>query len=193
MPIIRIPVNTPATASAPPPPPQQPAAPPPPPPPPLAPPPPPILAQTGSYQDDSLITTANAKVYYYKIDLYNTKTNIYGESTEKWYYPPYEVRCFIDRGAIANADTEYGVDISQTVTVTVPIGMFASASVNMTPEVGDIFMEQEKYYEVNSIDRQFITVPGTESVLGTPGYVVTYVISAYLTRTSKLNLVKYSM
>ena len=63
----------------------------------------------------------------------------------------------------------------------------------MTPEVGDIFMEQEKYYEVNSIDRQFITVPGTESVLGTPGYVVTYVISAYLTRTSKLNLVKYSM
>ena len=71
--------------------------------------------------------------------------------------------------------------------------MFASASVNMTPEVGDIFMEQEKYYEVNSIDRQFITVPGTESVLGTPGYVVTYVISAYLTRTSKLNLVKYSM
>ena len=192
MPIIRIPVSTPVTASIPPPPPP-PAAPPPPPPPPQAPPPPSILAQTGSYQDDSLITTANAKVYYYKIDLYNTKTNIYGESTEKWYYPPYEVRCFIDRGAIANADTEYGVDISQTVTVTVPIGMFASASVNMTPEVGDIFMEQEKYYEVNSIDRQFITVPGTESVLGTPGYIVTYVISAYLTRTSKLNLVKYSM
>ena len=192
----RIPTGSPTATPIPTPMPSPPPSPTPPPPPPSPSPTHPIPTSpplTGSYQDDVLVTAANAKVFYYKIDLYNTKTNIYGESTEKWYYPPYEVRCFIDRGAIANADTEYGVDISQTVTVTVPIGMFASASVNMTPEVGDIFMEQEKYYEVNSIDRQFITVPGTESVLGTPGYVVTYVISAYLTRTSKLNLVKYSM
>jgi hypothetical protein len=63
----------------------------------------------------------------------------------------------------------------------------------MTPEVGDVFMEQEKYYEVSSIDRQFITIPGTDFSLGTPGEIVTYAISAYLTRTSKLNLVKYSM
>ena len=141
----------------------------------------------------SVLTIGRGLGNYYKVDLYNTKTNIYGESTEKWYYPPYEIGCFIDRGVITNTDTEYGVDVSQTVTITVPIGTFASSSVNMTPEVGDIFTEQEKYYEVSSIDRQFVTIPGTTSTLGTPGTIVTYVISAYLTRTSKLNLVKYSM
>jgi hypothetical protein len=180
---IRTPIPTPPPSPSPPPPPPSPS---PTPPIPTSPP------LTGSYQGSSLATAANAKVFYYKIDLYNTKTNIYGESTEKWYYPLYEVRCFIDRGAITNTDTEYGVDVSQIVTITVPIDIFASASVNMTPEVGDIFMEQEKYYEVSSIDRQFITIPGTISSLGTPGYIVTYVISAYLTRTSKLNLIKYS-
>ena len=139
MPIIRIPVNTPTTASAPPPPPQQPAAPPPPPPPPLAPPPPPILAQTGSYQDDSLITTANAKVYYYKIDLYNTKTNIYGESTEKWYYPPYTLNCNVERSDITFTDTEYGVDENQTINVFVTTDELYKN--NITPEVGDIFVD----------------------------------------------------
>ena len=191
MPIIRIPVVTPPSQGPTPPapnPPSPPPAPPAPPPSPDPPLPPPI---TGSYQDSVLITAANAKVYYYKIDLYNTKANMYGESVEKWYYPPYEIGCFIDRGAITNTDTEYGVDVSQTVTVTVPIGTFATASINMTPEVGDVFMEQEKYYEVSSIDRQFITIPGTASVTGTPGYIVTYVISAYLARISKLNLIKY--
>jgi hypothetical protein len=183
-----LPTNTP-----PPPPPPSPTPPPPPPSPSPTPPTPSSPPITGSYQDEVMVTAANAKVFYYKIDLYNTKTNIYGESTEKWYYPPYEIGCFIDRGAITNTDTEYGVDVSQTVTITVPIGTFASSSVNMTPEVGDVFMEQEKYYEVSSIDRQFVTVPGTTSALGTPGYIVTYAISAYLTRTSKLNLVKYSM
>lgn len=168
------------------------STPPPAPTPPPTPPPPTNPPISGSYQDDVLVTASNAKVFYYKIDLYNTKTNIYGESIDKWYYPPYEIKCFIDRGAITNTDTEYGVDVSQTVTITVPVGTFATASINMTPEVGDVFMEQEIYYEVSSIDRQFITIPGTDASLGTPGYIVTYVISAYLTRTSKLNLIKYS-
>jgi hypothetical protein len=26
--------------------------------------------------------------------LYNTKSNLYGESTEKWYYPPYTLNFF---------------------------------------------------------------------------------------------------
>ena len=43
--------------------------------------------------------------------------------------------------------------------------------------------------------RQFITMPGTGGTtsVGTPGQIILYVLSAYLTRTSKLNLIKYNM
>ena len=139
------------------------------------------------------IRFSNMKVGYFKLDLNNTIANLYGEAIEKWYYPPVEVRCLIERGTFTNTDTEFGVDINQTVTVTIPVTYLKE--INFIPEVGDIITDQERYYEVNSVDRQFVTLPGTgtsESVIGTPGQIILFVLSAYLTRTSKLNLVKYS-
>jgi hypothetical protein len=144
---------------------------------------------------DSQINYSNQKVGYFKIDLYNTKSNLYGESIEKWYYPPIEVKCLLERGDFTNTDTEYGVDTNQTITVTVSKTEFET-TYNFTPEVGDIITDQERYYEINSIDRKFVTLPGTgtsASTVGTPGLIVLYVLSAYLTRTSKLNLIKYSV
>jgi len=144
---------------------------------------------------DNQISYSNQKVGYFKIDLYNTKPNLYGESTEKWYYPPIEVKCLLERGEFTNTDTEYGVDTTQTITVTVSKTEFET-TYNFTPEVGDIITDQERYYEVSSIDRKFVTLPGTgtsASTVGTPGLIVLYVLSAYLTRTSRLNLIKYSL
>jgi hypothetical protein len=137
------------------------------------------------------------KVGYFKIDLYNTKPNLYGEAVEKWYYPPIEIKCLLERGVVTNVDTEYGVDVNQTLTITVSKTEFET-TYKFTPEVGDIVSDQEKYYEINSIDRQITTLPGastnaTTTAGNTPGQVILYVLSAYLTRTSKLNIVKYSM
>ena len=164
-------------------------------------PPAPALPPTGSAVPNYFIEQAtaitarfsNMKVGYFKLDLINTKSNLYGESLEKWYFPPVEVRCLIERGTFTNTDTEYGVDTNQTITVTLPVTNLQD--LNFTPEVGDIITDQERYYEVSSVDRQFLTLPGTgisESTIGTPGQIVLFVASAYLTRTSKLNLVKYS-
>ena len=136
---------------------------------------------------------SNQKVGYFKIDLYKTKVNMYGESTEKWYYPPFEIRCLIDRGEFAYTDTEYGPDVNQTIKVT--ISRIALEEVGITPEVGDILTDQEKYYQVNTVDRSFITIPGSGdagSSLGTPGQIVLYTLGAYLTRTTNLNLIQYS-
>jgi hypothetical protein len=136
------------------------------------------------------INNTNQRVGYFKIDLYNTKPNLYGEAVEKWYYPPVEVKCMLERGDVTNVDTEYGVDVNQTLTIKVPIDTFQT-TYNFTPEVGDIVSESERYYEVSSINRSVITIPS-----GTPGGIasqtIMYVLSAYLTRTSKLNLIKYS-
>ena len=136
------------------------------------------------------INNTNERVGYFKIDLYNTKANLYGESTEKWYYPPVEVKCLLERGDVTNTDTEYGVDVSQTLTIKVPIDTFQT-TYNFTPEVGDIVSESERYYEISSVNRTVITIPGGTSG-GVASQTIMYILSAYLTRTSKLNLVKYS-
>ena len=190
--------GTPATPNYPPVVPPQPPTPRPAPPTPQAPPTGSVIVAGGGAvvnNLDSQIKYSNQKIGYFKIDLYNTKPNLYGESTEKWYYPPIEVKCLLERGEFTNTDTEYGVDTTQTLTVTVSKTEFET-TYNFTPEVGDIITDQERYYEVNSIDRKFVTLPGTgtsASIIGEPGLIVLYVLSAYLTRTSRLNLIKYSV
>jgi hypothetical protein len=141
------------------------------------------------------INFSNMKVGYFKIDLYKTTVNMYGEATEKWYYPPFEVKCLIERGDFAYSDTEYGPDVNQTITIKIPKLNIDETGLNFTPEVGDIITDQERYYQVNTIDRSFITIPGggdAESTVGTPGQIVLYSLGAYLTRTTNLNLIKYS-
>jgi hypothetical protein len=141
------------------------------------------------------INFSNMKVGYFKIDLYKTIVNMYGEATEKWYYPPFEVKCLIERGDFAYSDTEYGPDINQTMTIKIPKLNIDETGLNFTPEVGDIITDQERYYQVNTVDRSFITIPGSGdagSTVGTPGQIVLYSLGAYLTRTTQLNLIKYS-
>lgn len=154
------------------------------------------ISPENSYIDQAAVAAikfSNMKVVYYKMDLINTKSNLYGEAIEKWYLPPIELRCLIERGTISNTETEYGVDVNQTLTVTIP--KLTALDANFIPESGDVLMDAERYYEVNSVDRQFITIPGSGTSvaeLGTPGQIVLFVVNAHLTRTSKLNLVKYS-
>ena len=137
---------------------------------------------------------ANTNVGYFKIILEKTKTNMYGEALEKWYYNGVNVRCTLERGKIENGDDEFGVNVSNTLTVNIPRALLQSY--NFLPEVGDIITDREKYYEVNSVDTQFVTMPGNASgvsngSLGTTGQTITYSLSCYLTRITKLNIIPY--
>lgn len=134
----------------------------------------------------------NMNVLYHKINLELTKTNIYGEALEKWYYQPVNVRCNIERGEISYGDDDYGVTIANTIKVIIPKALLSIY--NFLPEVGDILMDRERYYEINSIDTQFITLPGTNApnaTLGTSGHIVSFALSGYLTRITKLNIIPY--
>jgi len=149
----------------------------------------------GNPLDNSIVSQTlytNMNVLYHKINLELTKTNIYGEALEKWYYQPVNVRCNIERGEITYGDDEYGVTIANTIKVTIPKALLQTY--NFLPEVGDIIMDRERYYEINSVDVQFITIPGTNApnaVIGTSGHIATYILSGYLTRITKLNIIPY--
>lgn len=138
------------------------------------------------------VLNTNQNVIYYKINLESTVTNMYGESLEKWYYNGVNVRCSLERGEITNGDDDFGVTVSNTIKVNIPRALLQSY--NFLPEVGDIFMDREKYYEVNSIDQTFVTIPGvgaSNGSLGTTGQIVMYTLSGYLTRITKLNIIEY--
>jgi len=167
----------------------------PPPSPPPAPPPSPgggtTPTPTPSPAPITPVSYTNMQVGYFKINLESTKTNMYGEALEKWYYPPSIVPCLIDRGETSSTLDEFGVGLSQTITVKIPTSIMQSY--NFLAEIGDIVTDRERYYEVSSVDSQFVTLPGTSNAsnTATSGVFALYVLTCYLTRTTKLNLIEY--
>lgn len=150
------------------------------------------LGPSGGSADTALqaaVEYMNMEVYYYKINLESTKTNLYGEALEKWYYPPLQVKCIIERSEITNGDDEFGVTVSNDIVVKIPRASLEGY--NFIPEVGDILMDREKMYEVSSLDQNFLTQPGGSTTTPPSGITVLYILKGYLTRTTKLNLIEY--
>jgi hypothetical protein len=163
----------------------------PPPPPPLLPPPPPPIGGGLPPAGPTIYPPAdfsNMKIGYFKINLELTKTNIYGESLEKWYYQPINLSCTIVRNEFSYPDDEFGTNVAHSIVVTIYKDTFVS--VNVLPEVGDIMLDQERHYEVNSINQNLLTLPGA-AIGAQPTTVIQYVLSGNLARTTKLNLIEY--
>ena len=174
------------------------------------------MALFGSTRDVSALRYINRElmgniitqqVAYYKYNLGQTRVNMYGENVEgKFYIGPVLLNCLIERNDQLFPTSDLGVDLDYGISVAFLKDDLLNKNydynidtefygANLVPEVGDIITDQEKYYEISSIDRQFITMPGTGGTtsVGTPGQIILYVLSAYLTRTSKLNIIKYNM
>ena len=112
----------------------------------------------GSQNDFSLFVGINREllsdvveqdILYYKISLEDTQVNIYGEGTEKTYWSPLKLNCLITRGDQVVTVDEFGPDLTRDAS-------FAFlredlVDVNTVPEVGDIIMWHENYYEVDLV------------------------------------------
>jgi hypothetical protein len=88
-------------------------------------------------------------ILYYKISLEDTRVNIYGESLEKVYWSPLKLNCLITRGDQVVTTDDFGPDLTREAS-------FAFlredlVDVNTVPEVGDIIMWHENYYEVDLV------------------------------------------
>ena len=102
---------------------------------------------------------------YYKFDLGETKVNIYGEaSTGKYYHPPVLLNALIERQDQQYRESDLGVNFNWGITFKFlrddlldrnkdfnKDWQFASTyGANLVPEVGDIIMYNQGYYEVDS-------------------------------------------
>ena len=93
------------------------------------------------------------QIGYYKIKIEETYTNIYGEALEKYFIDPVLLNCLITRG-----DQDWGggaleMDFGPNEDRTMKFAFLRDDLVDATviPEVGDVIMYEEGYYEVDAI------------------------------------------
>ena len=118
------------------------------------------------------IITQQCAFYKYKVE--ETNVNIYGESAqEKYYMGPVLLNCIIERRDQQYPETDLGTDFSWGATFKFLRDDLLEASkdfnknfdkgdhnygANLVPEVGDIILYQEGYYEVDTIvSNQYFT------------------------------------
>jgi len=104
---------------------------------------------------------------YYKYDLGETKVNIYGEASGgKYFHPPVQLNCLIERSEQQYPENDLGVNFNWNIIFKFLRDDLLSRNecfnkdwqqectygANLVPEVGDIILYNEGYYEVDTTD-----------------------------------------
>jgi hypothetical protein len=95
------------------------------------------------------------QIGYYKYDLGKTVTNMYGEAADgRYYIGPVLLNCLIELTDQTFTPTDFGPDFSRTLKFRFLRDDLVES--NVVPELGDIIMYNEGYYEVEqSVENQF--------------------------------------
>lgn len=89
------------------------------------------------------------EILYYKLSLEETEANLYGEALTKNYWSPLKLNCMITRGDQVITTDDFGPDLSREASFAFIRQDLVDA--NMVPEVGDIVVWNEDYYEVDTV------------------------------------------
>jgi hypothetical protein len=90
------------------------------------------------------------QVGYYKYQLNDTTANVYGEGVNRYYIGPILINCLIERGDFSTVAKEYVLDVARPVTFRFLKDHLSEA--NVVPEIGDVVMYNEEYYEVDNVN-----------------------------------------
>ena len=154
----------------------------------------------GSNRDFDLLVNINREllkdiveqeILYYKIALDEININIYGESLEKAYNTPVKLNCLITRGDQVVDMQDFGPDLNREAS-------FAFlrpdlVDVNVVPEVGDILMWHEDYYEVDTVRENQLFYGRDKSYNLTSygsrfGSSISIIVDCHLTRADRVGI-----
>jgi hypothetical protein len=158
------------------------------------------MALYGGSRDVSLFRHINRElvnniidqeVAYYKVILGDTDTNIYGESSEKFYEEPFLLNSIITRGDQEYKETEFGADVDRTMTFA-----FLKDDLKVyevVPESGDIVLWHNKFFEIDSVVENQFVVGKREDYSYTEhlsdfGSSLSIICSAHLTRGDRVGI-----
>ena len=114
----------------------------------------------GSQRDISFFRHINRELIWdvvtqqcavYKLKLNQTKINIYGEASgDKFYFDPVLINALIQRGDKSQSSGDMGVDMTREMEFRFLRDDLVDAK--LVPEVGDIILYQESYFEVDNVN-----------------------------------------
>jgi hypothetical protein len=156
----------------------------------------------GSRKDFMLFTGINREllsnvveqeILYYKISLEDTQVNIYGEGMEKVYWSPAKLNCLIIRGDQVVSVDDFGPDLTRQVSFSFLREDLLDLQV--VPEVGDIVLWHEDYYEVDTVKENQLFLGKDNSYNLTTygedfGTSISIIVDCHLTRVDKLGITK---
>lgn len=140
------------------------------------------------------------KVGYYVLDLDKTKSNIYGESTEKFYKDPVLINCLIERGDREASNGDIGIDIDRKIVVRFLRDDLAGLDIttngfnyNIVPAIGDIILWNENYYEIDNVNENQLFVGkdpsySYDSTTNGFGTSLSIIVTAIYVRPERFNL-----
>ena len=144
-----------------------------------------------SYINRELINNIiQQSVGYYKIALDKTSSNLYGESLTKTYNDPVLVNCLIERTPQTWTESEFGPDVTQDITVRFFRDILVG--INLYPEVGDVMLWNENYYEISGIVENQLVVGKDPAYAyddtGNFGSSISIIVTGQYVRPEKLGL-----
>ena len=159
------------------------------------------MALFGGSRDISLFNTISkelindiiqTEVGYYKFALEKTTSNIYGDSLGKMFYEPVRIACLMKREDQAWSSADFGSAINQTLNFRfLREGL---VDINLVPEVGDILLFRNNFYEVDSrVENQLILGKDPDYAISTGtvdfGNSHSVILNTHMSRVEKLNLI----
>jgi hypothetical protein len=150
------------------------------------------MALFGGIRDARFLASINAEIInaivdteieFFKIIIEQSDANLYGESERKSYYDSILIPCLITKDEKTSAMDDYGHSYTRT-------GKFAISrdlleKISMYPEVGDIILWDNEYFEIDNVDaNQYFTGknPETWPNGSDHGYSVSIICDAHVTR-----------
>ena len=124
------------------------------------------MAIFGSQRDISFFRHINRELIWdvvtqqcavYKLKLNQTKINIYGEASgDKFYFDPVLINALIQRGDKTQSSGDMGVDMSREMEFRFLRDDLVDSK--LVPEVGDIILYQESYFEIDNVNDNQLAV-----------------------------------
>lgn len=123
-------------------------------------------------------------IQIFKIAPNETRTNMYGETaadTGKWYLPAIQISALIERSDM-NADyDDFGPNRTQDYVFRMREKMLQQ--VNFYPEIGDIVLFNDRYYEINNVVQE-------QLLGGQPDKSHSIICNGHYTKITSLNVIE---